>query len=234
MLPVSEGQTAAHNILRDAGRGLARDEFVFLLQPKVNLQQNRLCGFEYLIRWQRPDGGVMEPMQFVSVVEDAFLADRFTEMLLVRASQRLAQWRAEGHDTLSLSINVSAVELARKDLPGRISSLLTSLGVCPGNLEIELTDVVHPDRLDGLVDAIRAVQSTGARVALDDFGAGFNSFTLLQQLPVDIVKFHRSLLKHVALYANSRKMVESLIRLAQQHGKRIVLTGLETANSQDC
>ncbi|WP_232221467.1 EAL domain-containing protein [Burkholderia sp. WSM2232] len=218
----------ACSVFKDVERGLAQDEFFFVLQPKVNLQNNRLCGFECLIRWQHPRGDVLEPMHFVSVMEDSHLAGRFTDRLLVRASQTLAQWRAAGHNTLGLSINLSAVELGQKDLPGKIEAMLTSLRVCPANFEIELTDVVHPGQLDWLVDAIQAVRSTGARVALDGCGAGFNSFTLLQQLPVDIVKFDRSLMEHVLVNDESRRMIESLVRLAQNHGKRVVLTGLET------
>jgi EAL domain-containing protein (putative c-di-GMP-specific phosphodiesterase class I) len=216
-------------IVNDAERGLGQDEFFFVLQPKLRLQENRLSGFEYLIRWQHPESGVLEPVYFISVVEDSSLAGRFTDLLIARAVQTLVQWKMAGHDDLSLAINLSAAELGRKDLPGRLKALCTSLGVSPCRFEIELTGVVHPDQLDWLIDVIQAVQAVGVRVALDDFGSGFNSLTLLQQLPVDIVKFDRSLIKQVMVNGESRRMVETLVRLAQNHGKRIVLTGLETA-----
>jgi EAL domain-containing protein (putative c-di-GMP-specific phosphodiesterase class I) len=219
----------ASTIITDAERGLGRNEFFFVLQPKLKLQQNRLSGFEYLIRWRHPESGVLEPAFFISVVEDSSLTGQFTDLLIARAAGMLAQWKAAGYDELSLAINLSAPELGRKDFPGRLAALFASLGVKPYRFEIELTGVVHPDQLDWLVDVIHAVQAVGVRVALDDFGSGFNSLTLLQQLPVDIVKFDRSLIRQVPLNEESKGMVETLVRLAQSHGKRIVLTGLETA-----
>jgi EAL domain-containing protein (putative c-di-GMP-specific phosphodiesterase class I) len=220
---------SASTLVNDAERGLGQDEFFFVLQPKLRLQENKLSGFEYLIRWQHPESGVLEPAYFISVVEDSSLAGRFTDMLVARAAETLLQWKIAGHEDLSLAINLSATELGRKDMPGRLSALFDSLGVNPCRFQIELTGVVHPDQLDWLVDVIQAVQAIGVRVALDDFGSGFNSLTLLQQLPVDIVKFDRSLISQVGVNGESRRMVETLVRLAQNHGKRIVITGLETA-----
>ncbi|MFP3577826.1 EAL domain-containing protein, partial [Brevibacillus sp. SIMBA_040] len=85
-----------------------------------------------------------------------------------------------GYDALSLSINLSSLELGHAGFPGQLSALLESLDVDPHRFQIELTDVVPPAELDWLVEAIHAVQAVGVRVALDDFGAGFNSLTLLQ------------------------------------------------------
>ncbi|MFC0697188.1 EAL domain-containing protein [Paraburkholderia humisilvae] len=216
-------------MISDAERGLGQNEFFFVLQPKLRLQENKLSGFESLIRWQHPESGVLEPAYFISVVEDSDLAGRFTDLLIARAAKTLVQWKIAGRGDLSLAINLSAMELGRKDLPDRLKALFASLDVRPCAFEIELTGVVHPDQLDWLVDVIQAVQAVGVRVALDDFGAGFNSLTLLQQLPVDTVKFDRSLIRQVTVNEESRRMVETLVRLARNHGKRIVLTGLETS-----
>jgi EAL domain-containing protein (putative c-di-GMP-specific phosphodiesterase class I) len=220
---------ATEHLVSDAERGLREDEFFFVLQPKLALQECGLSGFEYLIRWQHPERGVLEPTSFISLVEDSFLASRFTDLLIHRAARLLTQWKAAGHDDLSIAINLSPVELGSEDFPARLSSLIKSLDIDPGRFEIELTDVVHPDRLDWLVEVIHAVQAIGVRVALDDVGAGFNSLTLLQQLPVDIVKFDRSLIRDVVSNDELTRMIETLVNLAKNHGKRIVITGLETA-----
>lgn len=219
----------AHHPLGDAEQGLQRNEFFFLLQPKFALQELELSGFECLIRWQHPERGVLEPAAFISVVEDSILARRFTELVIGHAARTLAQWTAVGHRALSLAINVSSAELGHPDFPAQVSTLLASHHLDPRRLEIELTDTVAPDRLDWMVEAIHAAQAVGVRVALDDFGAGFNSLTLLQQLPVDIVKFDRSLIRDVPHNGESMRVVETLVQLAQGHGKRIVITGIETA-----
>ncbi|PRG04482.1 EAL domain-containing protein [Burkholderia ambifaria] len=215
--------------LNDAERGLHQGEFFFLLQPRFVLQEFRLSGFEYLMRWQHPQRGVLEPNSFISVVEDSFLAGRFTDLLTHHAARTLAQWTVDGYPGLSLSINLSALELGHPEFPAQLAALLESLDLPPNRFEIELTDVVPPAELDWLVETIHAVQAVGVRVALDDFGAGFNSLTLLQQLPVDIVKFDRSLIRDVPQNAESTRVVETLVHLATSHGKQIVMTGIESA-----
>ncbi|MFM0306003.1 EAL domain-containing protein [Paraburkholderia sediminicola] len=216
-------------IVSDAERGLDQDEFFFVLQPKLRLQKNELTGFECLIRWRHPESGVLRPAAFISVVEDSSLAGQFTDLLIARATGILKRWKTAGYGDLSLAVNLSAAELGRKDLPDRLCTLFGSFDINPSCFEIELTAVVHPDQLDWLVGVIQAVQAIGVRVALDDFGHGYASLTLLQQLPVDIVKFDRSLIMQASDNEGSRRLVESLVSLAQHHGKQSVLTGLETA-----
>ncbi|RQS35471.1 EAL domain-containing protein [Burkholderia sp. Bp8992] len=220
---------ASTDPLDDAARGLRQDEFFFLLQPKFALHGVRLAGFEYLMRWHHPERGVLEPASFISMIEDSCLATGFTDLLTRRATCRLAQWKAAGYGELSLAINLSPSELGHAEFPAQLSARLASLGLEPGRVEIELTDVVPPARLDWLVEAIHAAQAIGVRIALDDFGAGFNSLTLLQQLPVDIVKFDRSLIREVLQNGESMRIVETLVQLAKSHGKHVVMTGIETA-----
>ncbi|MBI0328629.1 EAL domain-containing protein [Burkholderia plantarii] len=217
------------SIVSDAERGLDQGEFFFMLQPKVRLPEHRLCGFEYLIRWRHPEGAVLHPAYFISVVEDSELAGQFTALLLDRAARRLAHWKAIGHGDLSIAINLSADELGRAELPRRLADACRAHVVAPQGIEIELTCTVEPERLDWLVEAIHAVQAVGARVALDDLGAGFNSLTLLQQLPADIVKFDRSLLERVPADAEAAARLAKLAAIARERGKRIVLAGIENA-----
>ncbi|WP_414442267.1 EAL domain-containing protein [Burkholderia sp. 22PA0106] len=216
------------DIVSDAERGLDQDEFFFKLQPKIRLSENRLSGFEYLIRWRHPNGDVLLPAYFISVVEESSLADQFTNRLLERAAQRLAHWQAAGHGDLSVAINLSAEQLGSRDLPARLAALCDAYGIAPRRLEIELTCFVQLDRLDWLVDAIQAVQALGVGVALDDLGAGFNSLTFLQQLPAEIVKFDRSLLAHVPANEEATAMFRKLMGIARENGKRIVIAGIET------
>ncbi len=216
------------SLLSDAELGLARGEFFFVAQPILRLHEKRLSGFEYLMRWRHPDDGILAPARFISLVEDSILARRFTDMLIERAADTLQRWQRSGHGDLSLAINLGATELASADLPQRIQSIFAAREVMPGRLDIELTGAVQPDCLDGLAEAIRAVQAIGTRVALDDLGGGYNSLTLLQQLPADIVKFDRSYLANVPADNEATRVIEMLVKFAHGHGKQIVLAGVET------
>jgi EAL domain-containing protein (putative c-di-GMP-specific phosphodiesterase class I) len=216
------------NILNDAERGLAEDEFFLVFQPTLRPQERRLTGFEALIRWQHPLSGVLEPSSFISVVEDSELSSRFTDWLLTRAAVTLANWISQGHDGLTLAINMPAAELTRADLPEKLRQLFNVRNLHANQLQIELTGVVEPAQLDFLSDAIDAVKATGISVALDDFGAGFTSLTLLHQLPVDILKIAGSYIARVPEDVESTTILETLIRLGQRLGKQIVLEGVET------
>jgi EAL domain-containing protein (putative c-di-GMP-specific phosphodiesterase class I) len=215
-------------IVNDVERGLAQNEFFLVFQSKVRPQEGRLVGFEALIRWQHPRNGVLAPSSFISVLEDSKLTSRFTDLLLTRAVATLADWTSRGHDALTLAINLPAAELTRADLPGKLRGLLAARNLQAGCLQIELTGVVEPAQIDFLVDAIDAVRATGVSVALDDFGAGFTSLTLLHQLPVDILRIDRSYIANVPDDAESRFVLETLVRLGQRLGKQIVLKGVET------
>lgn len=212
----------------DAERGLAREEFFFLFQAKLRSQEEKISGFECLMRWQHPEGGVLEPSAFISVVADSKLTIRFTDLLLAHAMDTLVSWTARGHTRLTLAINLPAVEIAREDLPGKLVAGLACRDLDASRLQIELTEVVEPAQLDSFAAAIDAVRGTGVSVALDDFGAGLTSLTLLHQLPVDIIKIGRSFIELVPDNSEAKFIVETLIRLGQRLGKKIVLQGIET------
>jgi EAL domain-containing protein (putative c-di-GMP-specific phosphodiesterase class I) len=208
--------------------GLSRNEFFFVFQPRWNTIAARVSGCEALIRWAHPVRGILEPGCFISVVHDSELATRFTDLLLTSANKQLEKWQHRGHQGLTLSMNISAVEFTKPDLPDRLRSMLADLLVRKNFFQLELTDVVAPDELRVLTQAIRAVQATGVRVALDDFGAGMTSLMLLQQLPVDTLKIAPSLIRNVPDNIESRSMLEKLVSLCHRLGKQVVLEGVET------
>jgi EAL domain-containing protein (putative c-di-GMP-specific phosphodiesterase class I) len=216
------------DIFADFERGLAQKEFFFVFQPKLSSQDARISGFESLMRWQHPVNGVLEPSSFISVVEHSELAGHFTDLLLEKAIDTLASWKSRGHTNLTLAVNLPAPELARADLPSKLTALLAAREVEACRLQIELTEVVEPAKLDSLADAIHAVRASGVSVALDDFGAGFTSLTLLHQLPANIIKIDRSYIRNVPEDAESRFVMETLVQLGQRLGKQIVVKGIET------
>ncbi|CAG9238566.1 Diguanylate phosphodiesterase [Paraburkholderia tropica] len=225
-----EAATEAHphaGHLGAARRGLERNEFSFAFQPKFRLREIGLVGFECLIRW-RHNGDVLLPAHFLSIVDDSSLSPSFTELIFERAGQMLQRWKAAGHAQLNLAINMSAKEMTHGDMAQRISHVCRAYDIAPERLEIELTNAGQADLLDQLDKAIRAVQATGARVAIDDLGGAFNSLMLLQQLPADIAKFDRSFLADVPANGVATKKIETLVQFASGNGKEIVLSGIET------
>ncbi|WP_323051786.1 EAL domain-containing protein [Caballeronia mineralivorans] len=218
----------SYGIVGDMERGLTRGEFLFVYQPRLRSGETKISGFDVLMRWRHPVDGLLEPSAFISVVDNSRLAGNFTDLLLAHAIDMLSAWKAKGHDRLTLAVHLSVPELSRLDLPAKLRALLIERQLPADRLQIELTDVVEPAKLDFLEDAINAVRATGVKVALDNFGAGFTSLTLLHQLSVDILKIDGSLLRNVPQHAESRCILETLVRLGQRMGKQLVLQGIET------
>lgn len=216
------------DIVDDVERGLAQNEFFLVFQPKLLVPEGKLSGFEALLRWRHSVHGILMPSSFIRVVENSRLSGRFTDFLLARAAETLADWAACGYDSLSLAINLSAPELAREDLPEKLIGVLAAQAIDTTKLQIELTETTEPGPLDELVAAIDSVRATGVRVAIDDFGAGHWSLSRLHRLAVDVLKIDRSFVSDIPANAGSTVLLKALVRLGQLLGKQIVVEGIET------
>ncbi|MBC8726594.1 EAL domain-containing protein [Paraburkholderia sp. 31.1] len=213
----------------DAERGLARREFFFLYQPKLRMQEGRLCGFESLLRWSHPARGVLTPASFIHLVEDSALTPRFTDFVIEEAAQTLADWTVRGYNTLSLAVNLPAREIGRPGLASKLSALLRSRSLNAARLQIELTETTDPGPIEALASAVESIKESGVSIAIDDFGSGCWSLTILHRLGVDTLKLDRKFMCDIQKHADSKVVVESLVQLGQRLGKRVVIEGIETA-----
>ncbi|KVN39314.1 hypothetical protein WJ63_31315 [Burkholderia pyrrocinia] len=221
-------QNDPHEIAVDAERGLDENEFFLVFQPKLRLETGWLSGFESLIRWRHPTYGVLMPSAFIDVVENSPLSCRFTDFLLTEAAKTLANWGARGYGDLSLSINLPSQEITQPGMVGRLAAILDAHAVSADRLQIELTEATHPGPIDTLATAVASLREAGVSVAIDDFGSGCWSLAVLHRLAVDTLKLDRSFLCNIHESSEAQAVVESLIRLGQRLGKRIVIEGIET------
>lgn len=214
--------------IEDAERGLARREFFFVYQPKVRVQEGRLSGFESLLRWKHPSRGVLAPAAFLHLVEDSPLTGSFTDFILEEAVQTLVDWTAHGYDDFSLAVNLPASEVERPGLASDISTLLRPHSIDGSRLQIEITERIDPGSTDVLASAVESLRKSGISVALDDFGAGNWSLTILHRLGIDTLKLDRKFMREFQDNPNSKIVVEALVQLGQRLGIRVVVEGVET------
>ncbi|NKJ46263.1 hypothetical protein CIC12_05795 [Burkholderia sp. SG-MS1] len=212
----------------EAELGLARREFFFVYQPKLRMQENRLSGFESLLRWRHPSRGVLMPESFIGLVENSPLTGSFTDFVVEEAAQTLADWTVRGYDTLSLAVNLPAREIGRPGLANKVSALLGARSVAASRLQIELTETTDPGSIDTLVSAVESIRKSGVSVAIDDFGAGCWSLTILSRLGVDTLKLDRKFMSGILENAMSKVVVEAIVQLGQRLGKQVVIEGIET------
>jgi len=190
----------------------------YLVQPKLHIASNRICGAEMLVRWHHPKHGDVPPSDFIPLAERTGVIGEMTLYLVECAVAHLKEWRAQGLE-LTLSVNVSANDFSDTVLVDRIVQLAADV---PGALMLEVTETAvmrDPDKAFAAVDRLRA---GGVKISLDDFGTGNASLTYLRRLAPEEVKIDRSFISGVMASEADRAIVRSTIQLA--HGVNAVVT----------
>jgi diguanylate cyclase (GGDEF)-like protein/PAS domain S-box-containing protein len=207
---------------------LDQSEFVLHYQPKVDMRDGRVLGFEALLRWQHPQQGLIAPMQFLPLIENTGLSARVGDWVFARALEQLAAWRRLGLD-LSVSVNVSARHLQEPDFVQRLAELLARHAepLAP-YVELEILETTAHDDIEASSALLESCRRLGVRLALDDFGTGYSTLTYLKRLPVDVLKIDRSFIHHMLDDVQDRGIVEGVIGLARTFGCTVVAEGVES------
>jgi len=209
---------------KDACRAIAKGEFVPYFQPIVNLRSGQLAGFEILARWNHPKRGLVLPGEFIHAAElDGWIGALMQELL--------RQAIAVAHvipAPLTLSINVSPVQLRDITLGKEIRTASKGKGFSLDRLIVEVTESALTDNLDRALVVANELKRLGCRIALDDFGTGYSSLLHLQSLPFDELKVDRSFVSAMIEKGDSRKIVTAVVGLGQSLGLTTVGEGIET------
>jgi diguanylate cyclase (GGDEF)-like protein len=201
-------------------------------QPTVELRSGDITGVEALIRWDRPDGTVVQPADFIPLAEGTGLIGPLTEHVLHLALAQSRQWIDEG-TPLPIAVNLSARNLLELDLPDRVSAALFEYGVPSELLVLEITEsavIEDPLRAEEIV---RALVALGIRIAIDDFGTGYSSMAALTRLPLECLKVDRSFVADLDEGGPGAMIVTASVRLAHDLGMRVVAEGVETTAQLD-
>lgn len=219
-----ERELEARNALEAGLRlGIPRGEIVPYFEPQVDLVTQSLHGFEMLARWDHPDRGLVSPEEFIPVAEEAGLIGDLSLAVMRRAFEEARSWDAG----LTLSVNISPVQLKDPWLAQKLTKLLVETGFPPERLEIEITESSLFENL-GLAQAIvTSMRNQGIRLALDDFGTGYSSLAHLRALPFERIKIDRSFVGSINESADSVAIVSAITRLAESLKLAVTAEGIE-------
>ncbi len=215
----------------DLRRALERDELTLDYQPLVSLPDHSMVAVEALIRWEHPERGRIAPGEFIAVAEENGLIEPIGRWVLDRACRQAARWHRERPDDapLSMSVNLSAVQVANRALPDTVAAALRGSGLDPGSLTLELTESVMVGHQDGLTEALAALKSLGVRLVLDDFGTGYSSLSYLTRLPLDAIKVDRSFVNGLGTEPRDTAITEAIVAMSHALSLQVVGEGAETA-----
>jgi EAL domain-containing protein (putative c-di-GMP-specific phosphodiesterase class I) len=212
-------------------RAIARGELREHYQPEVDLATGRAVGVEALVRWARPERGLVAPGEFIPVAEDTGLIVPIGEWVLREACRQAREWQGEfGGEPLRMAVNLSGRQLADENLHDAVAGALADADLPPDLLCLEITESAITEDPTRARVTLRALKRLGVRLAIDDFGVGFSSLSQIRQLPpVDVIKIDRSFISGLGRNREDAAIVASVISLARALEVETIGEGVETA-----
>jgi diguanylate cyclase (GGDEF)-like protein len=201
-------------------------------QPQLALPTRQVIGVEALVRWQHPEFGMLDPAEFVTLVETTGLIDPLTDYVLNRSLAQCRSWLDRGL-SLSVSVNLSVRNLADAAFPRRVTEALTRHRVPAALLGFELTESAVMTDPERALPVLRRLHELGVRIAVDDFGTGYSSLAYLRRLPVDEVKIDKSFVLGLASDLGDLAVVRAIVELGHSLGLSVVAEGVEQDATRD-
>jgi diguanylate cyclase (GGDEF)-like protein/PAS domain S-box-containing protein len=220
---------ARHALQLDLRRAIAHSEFEVYYQPLVNLQNEQICAFEALIRWNHPERGMIPPLEFIPLAEETGLIVPMGEWVLRQACAEAATWPPG----IRVAVNVSPAQFRKPGLAEIVASALASSGLEPARLEVEITESVLLLNNDSTLVTLHQLRALGVRISMDDFGTGYSSLSYLRSFPFDKIKIDGSFVQGLSSSEDSMAIVRAVAGLGSS--LRVVTTaeGIETPEELD-
>jgi len=221
-------------------KALERDEFQLRYQPKMSLHDERITGFEALLRWRSAEMGDISPGVFIPIAEETGMIVEIGDWVIEQACRQLARWRDEGLVDVALSINLSVAQLMHADLVRRLSDVLAAHDIPPSLLELELTESMVMANAEQSITMLRRLKAIGVSLAIDDFGTGYSSLSYLKRLPIDALKIDKEFVGDLTSDPDDEAITATVIAMAHSLGLNVIAEGVEHVEQvnylreQDC
>jgi len=214
---------------RELRHALERKELELHYQPVIALGSGEIVGLEALVRWNHPERGMLEPGEFVPVAEDSGLIEPIGRWVQETACRQALGWHELRPDQrpLDIAVNLSARQVAHRDLASSVREILARTGFDPVNLRLEVTESVLVDESASATATLEALSSLGVRLVLDDFGTGYSSLAYLNRFPFDALKIDRSFVDGLGVEQERTAIVEAVIGMAKALSLDAIAEGVE-------
>ena len=215
---------------RELRHALDRDELALHYQPVVNLRSGEITGLEALVRWRHPERGTLDPAEFVSIAEDSGLIEPIGRWVQERACRQALEWHQLRPDSrpLDVAVNLSARQVAHRDLPATVEEIIARTGLDPVNLRLEITESVLVEESATAISSLQALNELGVRLVLDDFGTGYSSLAYLNRFPFHALKIDRSFVDALGIEQEATAIVEAIIGMARALSLEVIAEGVES------
>ena len=210
-------------------KGMANGEFVPFYEQQIDLETGELTGFEMLARWISPELGVIGPDIFIPIAEDIGVIAQMSEALIAQAFQDANEW----DERLTLSVNISPVQMRDPWFAQKILKLLVTHRFAPQRLDIEITESCLHENVGLVRSMITSLRNQGVHISLDDFGTGYSSFSQLRSLPFDRLKIDRSFIGGLRHEDDSKQLVDAIVSMSRGLKLPVTAEGIEDETVRD-
>lgn len=208
---------------QDLRQAIGNDQLRLVLQPQASLAENRVIGFEVLLRWHHPEHGMISPAVFIPLAEANGSILAIGRWILGAACREAARWP----NPLRVAVNVSAAQLQQPGFAAEVAAVLAETGLPPERLELEVTESLLVEDLATALATLREVKALGIAVAMDDFGTGYSSLASLRAFPFDRLKIDRSFVTDLGRSEQAAAIVRAILGLAHGLGLPVIAEGVE-------
>jgi diguanylate cyclase (GGDEF)-like protein/PAS domain S-box-containing protein len=212
---------------------LEKNEFQIHYQPQLDLKTGKISGFEALLRWQSPELGTVSPIKFIKVAEDTHIIIEIGKWVLQNACSFIKRLHRIGYSGLSVSVNVSMLQLLQDGFMDEVMEVLYHLELEPEYLELEITESILMESYDMIGKKLMKLQHHGVRIALDDFGKGYSSLHYLLKLPITTLKIDKTFIDSITLETKERTLTGQIVSIGTSMGLCVVAEGVETQEQMD-
>lgn len=219
-------------VLGSVHNAMQSGELTLYYQPKVNLLDNSVIGFEALARWQDQILGVLSPYEFIPLIEKTEIIHPFTHWAIDLALKTLSEWIKNGYD-YHVAVNISSHNLSDEDFPGAVKNLLKKHQLPSSVLELEITETEIMKQPELAVNALKELADIPLVISIDDFGTGYSSLAYLHRLPATKLKIDRAFISQIDTDENVKTIVASAINLGHALGMKVIAEGIETHNQRN-
>ena len=207
---------------------LKEGQFTVYLQPKYSLHNDGLAGAEALVRWIHPEWGFMSPGEFIPLFEKNGFITRLDRYVWERVCAMLRDWQEKGYPSLPVSVNVSRADIYQANLPDMLSDLVREYDLKPDQLHLELTESAYTENPAQIIAVVDQLRKLGFIIEMDDFGSGYSSLNMLNQMKLDILKLDMKFIQSETAKPTEQGILQFVITLARWLNLSVVAEGVET------
>ena len=211
-------------------RALERNELEVYYQPQISVVNNKIVGFEALLRWNHPSKGLLLPGKFISLAEHTRLINPIGQWVLETVCRQIKQWQELNLNSLKIAINVSPIQFLDPGFLGMIRTTITEFDIDPKFLEIEITESIATNKSLNIEPVLHELKEIGVSIAIDDFGTEYSSLSRLKTLSVDRIKMDMQFVHSISRSEKDDAIAKIIIQLAKNLEMNVIAEGIETEN----